>query len=171
MFGLRQTNGRAMLQVMLLAFVFPGLVATAQESLPTPSPTPTASPSPMAAPLEPVYREYRGVSINMSMEEARSKLGEAKSKGPRQDFYIFSENETAQIFYRDGKVSAISADFTADGPLSMEVLGVEIKPQKSGRLYRMIRYPQAGFWVSYNRTAGKNPITTVTMRKILTKSG
>ena len=39
----------------------------------------------------PVFREYRGVQIGMTAEEARKKLGNPKDKGDEQDFYIFSE--------------------------------------------------------------------------------
>ena len=48
----------------------------------------------------------------------------------------------------------------------MEVLGVEITPKKNGTIYKLVRYPDAGYWVAYSRTAGKSPIVSVTMRKI-----
>lgn|SRR5574341_1119645 len=162
--------------VQLLGTVFLVSVAFAQEPTQSPTlpPTPMASPSPTSTsaptpPSEPVYREYRGVSIGMAVEEARAKLGVARSKGPRQDFYVYSEKETVQIFYRDGKVSAISVDYVGSdsgAPTPMEVLGVEIRPRKNGSLYRMLRYPKSGYWISYNRTAGNNPITTITMRRM-----
>ncbi len=37
----------------------------------------------------------------------------------------------------------------------MEVLGVEIIPKKNGTIYKLIRYPDAGYWVAYSRTAGQ----------------
>lgn len=139
--------------------------SAAQEQTPTPTPTPAASPTPAS---EPLYREYRGVSLGMSAEEARRALGEPKSKGPRQDFYVFTEKETAQVFYRDGKVSALAVSYVGEdsgAPSALEVLGVEVTPKKDGSLHRRIRYRKAGYWVSYSRTAGRNPITTVTMRR------
>jgi len=29
-----------------------------------------------------------------------------------------------------------------------------------------VRYPKAGYWVSYNRTAGNSPMITITMQAI-----
>ena len=143
---------------LFASFAFP------QQPTPSPTPTPMATP-----PTEPVYKEYRGVSIGMGVAEARAALGTARSKGPRQDFYVFSEKETAQVFYRDGKVSALSVDYVGSdsgAPSPMEVLGIEIKPKKNGSMYRLIRYPSAGYWISYNRTAQKNPTISITMRKL-----
>jgi len=31
-------------------------------------------------------------------------------------------------------------------------------------MYQLKRYPDAGDWVSYNRTAGDKPIVTITMK-------
>jgi hypothetical protein len=36
-------------------------------------------------------------------------------------------------------------------------------------MYELKRYPSAGYWVAYSRTAGKNPIITVTMQKMRTQ--
>lgn len=131
---------------------------------PVVSPT-TASAQP---PSEPVYREYKSVSLGTTTEEAREKLGKPKSKGPKQDFYVFSEQETAQVFYREQKVFAISVTYIGENsgaPAPMDVLGVDLTPKKNGSMYKLVRYPEAGYWVSYSRTAGKSPITTVTMQK------
>jgi hypothetical protein len=46
------------------------------------------------------------------------------------------------------------------------VLGVELQAKPDGSMYELKRYPDAGYWVSYNRTAGDKPIVTITMQKI-----
>ncbi|HEY5445796.1 MAG TPA: hypothetical protein VIJ87_15280, partial [Pyrinomonadaceae bacterium] len=48
---------------------------------------------------QPVYTNYKGVQIGMSIEEARKKLGEAADKNAGQDFYEFSPDEMAQVSY------------------------------------------------------------------------
>ena len=47
---------------------------------------------------QPLYREYRGVRLGMTMEEARAKFGVAELKSDEMDYYIVSANQT--VFYR-----------------------------------------------------------------------
>ena len=117
----------------------------------------------------PVFKDYHGVSIGMSADEVRGKLERIK-KGDGQDYLAFSDQESAQIYYDDkGHVSAISIDYFAGGncaPTPEAVLGVGIQAKADGSMYQLNRYPQAGYWVSYNRTAGDKPIVTITMQKM-----
>jgi hypothetical protein len=120
-----------------------------------------------ATPNAPVLTDYRGVSIGMAADDVRGKLDKIK-KGDSQDYLAFSDQESAQIYYDDkGKVTAISIDyFGGNAPTPEAVLGVGIEPKADGSMYKLNRYPQAGYWVSYNRTAGDKPIVTVTMQKM-----
>ena len=117
----------------------------------------------------PVFTDYRGVRIGMTAEEVRSQLDEIK-KGDGQDFLVFSERESAQIYYNsEGKVTAISIDYFGgnnNAPSPDAVLGVGLKAKADGSMYQLNRYPEAGYWVSYNRTAGDKPIVTITMQKM-----
>ena len=116
------------------------------------------------------FHEYRGIQLGMTADEVRKKLGEPKDKGAEQDFYVFNETETAQIVYdKFFKVVTISADFLTAGPgvlTAKEVLGTEVEAKADGSIYKMVRYPKAGYWLSYNRTGGNSPMTTVTLQKI-----
>jgi hypothetical protein len=118
---------------------------------------------------EPPYHEYKGVRLGMSADEARKKLGDPADKGDRQDFYAFSDHETAQIFYDDAKkVYAISVFYmgAVNGvPTAKAVLGEDVAPSADGSLHKVVDYPKAGCWVSYSRTAGDAPMTTITMQK------
>ncbi len=128
---------------------------------------PSASNSAMANVA--VFKDYRGVTIGMTADEVRSKLDRIK-EGDRQDFLVFSERETAQIFYDDqGKVMAVSIDYFGDksnAPTPEAVLGTTLSAKADGSMYQLNRYPDAGYWVSYNRTAGDKPIITITMQKM-----
>ncbi len=118
----------------------------------------------------PTFSDFKGVRIGMAAEEARKKLGTPRDKSDEQDFYVFNDSQAVQIFYDKGKeVSAISIDFMtgANGiPLCKDVLGAEAESKPDGSVYKLIRYPKAGYWVSYSRTAGNSPTVTITMQKI-----
>lgn len=118
----------------------------------------------------PLFSEYRGIQLGMSAVDVRKKLGEPKDKGDEQDFYMFGETETAQIVYdKTLKVVTISADFLSANTTILtakQVLGSDVEAKADGSLYKMIRFPKAGYWVSYNRTSGTSPLTTVTIQKI-----
>ena len=116
----------------------------------------------------PVFTDYRGVKIGMSADEVRGKLDGVK-KGDKQDLLVFSEREHAQIYYDDkGKVTAISIDYfdASNAPAPNAVLGAGIQAKDDGSMYQLNRYPEAGYWVSYNRTAGDKPVITITVQKI-----
>ena len=122
-----------------------------------------------AAANVPVFADYRGIKIGMSADEVRSKVNGVK-KGEGQDLLTLSEHESAQIYYDDkGKVTAISIDYFGDNngaPTPEAVLGAAIEAKPDGSMYQMNRYHDAGYWVSYNRTAGDKPIVTITMQKM-----
>lgn len=117
-----------------------------------------------------VFRDYRGIQLGMLADEVRKKLGDPKDKGDEQDFFIFGETETAQIVYdKAHKVITISADFLTAGttvPTAKQIFGAEVEAKADGSCYKMVRFPKAGYWLSYNRTGGTPPLTTVTLQKI-----
>ena len=160
---------RTLAELALLAlavFALGTLLVHAQKNTPKTAQTQTA-----AAPADadaPLLREYRGVTLGMTAEEARKKLGEPMDKSDAQDFYTFSETESAQIFYdATRKVLAISAHYTGGGaaPDAKTVLGSDVPPQADGSAYKMVEYKRAGCWVAYSRTAGDAPMVTVSIKK------
>jgi hypothetical protein len=128
---------------------------------------------PAARDDDPVFLEYRGVQIGWLADEVRKKLGAPADKGDEQDLFVFGEKETCQIIYDKAtrKVTAISVDFT-NGASSVitpqQVFGSDIDAKPDGSKYRLVRYPKAGYWVSYNKTAGETPLITITMQKLQT---
>ena len=113
--------------------------------------------------------QFRGVKIGMATDEARKKLGSPRDKSPEQDFYVFNDNEAVQIYYEKGAVSAIAIDYMSGAnsvPSPKDVLGADAQAKPDGSIHKVVRYPKAGYWVSYSRTAGTEPTITVTMQKI-----
>ena len=117
-----------------------------------------------------MFAGFKGVRIGMPADEARKKLGNPREKSVEQDLYIYNDTQVTQVFYdKAGGVSAISIDYMngASGiPSSKEVLGTDTEAKPDGSMYKLMRYPKAGYWLSYSRTAGNEPTTTVTMQKI-----
>jgi hypothetical protein len=149
-------------------------IANAQTDSSTPPPQQevakvSSSTTTTAKPNMPLFDDYRGVTIGMTADDVRSKLNNIK-KGAGQDLLTFSDHESAQIYYDDkGKVTAISIDYLGDNsgaPMPEAVLGTAIEAKPDGSMYQLNRYSDAGYWVSYNRTAGAKPIVTITMQKM-----
>jgi len=158
---LRSSNfwllGRALLVV--IAFSIAG-VSQAQT---------TQKRTALAPEEDPVFQEYRGVKIGWLADEVRKKLGNPANKGDEQDFYVFGEKETAQVLYDKGQVTAISIDFMNGAKeviTPQQVFGADVEAKPDGSKYKLVRYPKAGYWVSYSRTAGDTPIVTVTIQKL-----
>jgi hypothetical protein len=120
---------------------------------------------------EPVFLEYRGVKIGWMADEVRKKLGNPANKGDDQDFYVFGDKETCQVLYdkATSKVTAISVDFMSGAReviTPQQVFGADFDTKPDGSKYKLVRYPKAGYWVSYSKTAGDTPIITVTIQKL-----
>lgn len=118
----------------------------------------------------PLITDYRGVRLGMTAEEVQAKFG----KGMRideQEFFIFNERETLQIAYdKTNKVVGISVDFLGGvgAPDYRTVVGPDITVKPDGSMYKMVRYTDQGFWVSYNRTSNNSIVmVTITIQKFL----
>jgi hypothetical protein len=150
--------------LLVLAILVACAIANAQQTVAVNSKASSAT-----AASVPVFADYHGIKIGMSADEVRAKVDGIK-KGEGQDFLSASEHESAQIYYDDkGKVTAISIDYIGDNsgaPKPEAVLGATIEAKPDGSMYQLNRYHDAGYWVSYNRTAGDKPIVTITMQKM-----
>ena len=121
-------------------------------------------------PEKPLFQEYRGIQLGMAADEVRKKLGNPTDKGDEQDFFMLNDAESAQVFYdKTKKVMAISANFLQGAqnvPTPKVLFGEELAAKPDGSVYKMTRYPKAGCWLSYSKTAGASPLIVVTLQKI-----
>ena len=118
---------------------------------------------------EPPFSAYKGVRIGMTADEARKLLGTPTDKDDKQDFYSFGEKESAQVYYDESKkVFAVSVTYLGGNgvPAPKNILGADAEARQDGSLYKMIRFPKVGYWVSYTRTSGDAPMTIIAMQKI-----
>jgi hypothetical protein len=120
---------------------------------------------------EPLYRGFKGVQIGTSQDEARKKLGSLQDKSKEMDFFVFSNRERARAYYDDkGKISALIVTYigkSAGAPTPEAVFGSQAEAKPDGSIYKLVSYPKAGYWVAYSRTAGDEPMTMITMQKIV----
>jgi hypothetical protein len=118
---------------------------------------------------EPPFHEYKGVRIGMTADETRKKLGSPTDKDDRQEVYSVNDNETCQVYYDDTKkVFAVSVTYLGAKivPAVKSVLGADAEAKQDGSIYKLIRFPKVGYWVSYTRTPGDAPMTIIAMQKI-----
>lgn len=150
----------------LAALVLLGTGSAAKASAQT-----TRNNAHIPAAQQPLYIEYRGVSIGMKAQDVWTKLGEPLQKADDMDFYVFSEGkEMAQIAYdASHAVKAVSVDYLGGvgAPDYKLVAGPNVDVKPDGSIYKLIRYDSLGVWVYYNRTGGETPMVTITIQKSL----
>jgi len=117
---------------------------------------------------KPVYAGYKGVMIGMPMADARTKLGTARDKSDSEDYYVYSDNENCQVLYGNDKtVRVISITYLGkNAPTAKDIFGVDAEAKPDGGINKRIEYPKSGFWVSYLKTKGNDPMVVVTVQRM-----
>jgi hypothetical protein len=152
--------------LFILVPLFFGPVADAKGWNPVSGTRASAVPTPEA----PVYTGYKGVTIGMPMDEARAKLGKPRDMSDVEDYYVYSETETCQVQYdMDKTVKIISVNYIGDNksaPAPKVVFGADAEAKPDGSIFKLVRYPKSGVFISYNKIPGDNLMTVVTLQKI-----
>ncbi len=162
----------AVTSVFVVALTMPGLFLadrTASAGLPSVTEMLLIAPTPAPGDKK-IYSEYKGVTIGTTADIVRQKLGPPKDKSDAQDLYTFSDNESA-VFYYDAAhvVSAIMITYLGnlkDAPSVKDVFGEDVPPKPDGSIFKMVRYPKAGYWISYNRSGGDDAVISLAIQKI-----
>jgi len=119
----------------------------------------------------PALQNYKDIKIGSTADEVRDKLGKAVIDD-KDGFYYEFDDEIVQIrLDADNKIRLISVTYASENknaPKLEDVFGTGIaaEPRADGMIYKLVRYPEAGYWVAYSRTAGEKPTVTVTMQKL-----
>jgi hypothetical protein len=113
---------------------------------------------------------YKGIAIGASADDVRKKLGDPKDKSDPQDLFVFSDQESAQFLYdASKKVTAIMVTFSGKligAPTAKDVFGEDVAPKPDGAVFKMVRYPKAGYWISYNKIVGDDSMVSIAMQKM-----
>ncbi len=121
---------------------------------------------------DPFWKDYRGITIGMTEAEVVKKLGDPRSRDESGLFFVFSETENAQFLLdAEKKVRTISIAFGADHnqcPTYTDIFGPAAKaePKEDGSVFKMMRYEDAGFWITFNKTAGEKATIIITVQKL-----
>ena len=110
---------------------------------------------------KPIYAGYKGVMVGTAMSDARTKLGTPRDKSDAEDYYVYSDSESVQVLYGSDKtVRVISINYIGkNAPTPMAVLGIDVEAKSDGSINKRVSYPKSGFWISYLRTGGDDPMT------------
>ncbi len=126
--------------------------------------------TPAAAQNKAVYTGYKGIMIGTSTADVRQKLGKAREQTDSEDYWEFSDDESARILYDDKKkVRAISVNYSAGdaaAPKPEAILGQSVEAKADGSIFKMVEYRKDGFWISYVKTSGSNALVIVTVQKL-----
>lgn len=174
-YGARKLAGAGLLTA---AFFIGGSAQTGDQN--TVIATTKKDPQTSAAKLKPAflpvlqhYQHYKEVKIGSTADEVRDKLGKAKIDDKDGFYYRFNDSEFAQIrLDKNNMVRLISITYSGDNkntPSYADVFGADAAvaaAKPDGSVYKLVRYPQAGYWVAYSRTSGNDPSVTITMQKI-----
>jgi hypothetical protein len=155
-------SAHALLLLAALALL-PSALAQTNARKPAPAPARNAQEE------QPPFSEYKGVRIGMSADEARKLLGNPTDKDDKQEVFAFENEESCQVYYDNAKkVTAFYVTFLSSKgvPTAKAVLGEQPEAKQDGSFSKLIRFPKAGFWVSYTRTSGDTPMIIIAMQKI-----
>ena len=151
----------ALLLLAALALI-PAALAQTLARKPAPAPADQAQD-------QPPFHEYKGVRIGMGADEARKLLGNPTDKDDKQEVFAVNDNESCQVYYDAArKVSAVSITYYSPKavPTPKAVLGEEPEARQDGSFTKLVRFPKAGYWVSYTRTSGDAPMTIIAMQRL-----
>lgn len=144
------------------------LAAAGQESDMTATVTP---PQAADQPAGPLVDDINGITLNMTAEQVRDKLGKPDAGDASMMYYDLDGGQQLQLrLDADKKVTMVAGIYSGkkiDAPEFTEVLGSEAPTPENGRIYKLVRYPSAGYWVAYSRIdLDSGPMTTVTIQKL-----
>ena len=123
-----------------------------------------------SAAVTPFIHSVRDVELGMAVDEARKKLGRPEVEDATGMYFTLSGGDAVQIGLDDDKKVRTAALIYGAGsksaPTLKDIFGNDVD-NVEGDTYKIVRYPDAGYWVSYSRSNSKDkPIVVVTMRKL-----
>lgn len=117
---------------------------------------------------DPVFKDYRGVTLGMAAADVRQKLGKPEDQSDTEDSFEPEKGETLRIIYNaEKKVRMISIMFTSNlekAPTPKAMFGTDAATNESGGIFKRMDYTEQGFWISYAKIAGDDPMIVITVQ-------
>lgn len=118
------------------------------------------------------FSSYKEISVGMKADAVRSKLGKPRDMSDVNDYFVFSDNESVQVLYDTNQtVRVISVNYTGNlssAPKPKDIFGADVEAKPDGSINKMVKFPKQGYWLSYLRTGGDDPMIMVTIQKMQT---
>ena len=124
------------------------------------------------ADLVPAIKGLREVTLGMTVEQVKDTLGKPDVEDKTGLFFTPTKTESVQIgLDPKGTVRTIAVIYSEgdkNAPDFEDIFGPKVeKPETKDTVYKMVRYPEAGYWVSFSLSnPGSKPTTRVTMRRL-----
>ena len=139
--------------------------------VPANQPKPAAPAATAAKAIQtPAMTEFRKAGIGTTAADLKQAWGKPEVEDKTGFIYQFSDKEMAQVALDgDQKVDTIAVTFQdgAGAPKPEDVFGPgeKIERKGGGGVFHMVRYPEAGYWVSYF-SQGDGKAVIITYKKI-----
>jgi hypothetical protein len=124
-------------------------------------------------PAAAAFNNVKGITLGMTADQVTEKLGKPDTSDQTGMLFTLPNDQTLQLSLdADKKVRMIATVYSgknAKAPEPVEVFGSgeTVRPQADGRIYKLVRYPDAGYWIAYSRlNLESGPMTTITIQKI-----
>jgi hypothetical protein len=73
------------------------------------------------------------------------------------------------LYDNDHAVRVISINYIGKleaAPAPKDVFGADVTANSDGSINKMVKYPKAGYWISYYKTGGEDPMIVLTIQKM-----
>lgn len=122
----------------------------------------------LVLPQDSVFKDYRGVTLGMSAADVRQKLGKPEDQSDAEDSFEPAKGETLRIIYNaEKKVRMMSIMFTESiekAPTPQALFGEDAQANEGGGVFKRMDFTEQGFWISYAKIAGDNPMIVITVQ-------
>jgi hypothetical protein len=110
-----------------------------------------------------------GIYLGMPRKDVRKALGKPRNEEKGEDFFALSDKHWIQVIYEKDRAATVSSSYlgtNAETPAPEKIFNEQIKPSDDGSIFKQVTFNDKGYWISYSKSAGKSPFTTITVKRL-----